>query len=451
MTYETTKQTSGPRCAICDAFTTYKRVETHGLCMKCERIQKENTMYNQENTVQNMEQQQGTFFRKGDRIQAVKTNKIPIGTLGTVLQDAEPGHIVNVKFDGDRRKINYVMPYKIQHYQAADKPAPKYPKFKYQDLVILKGHWQSDPGDPNPGDVGQIRSEELGNGDTYKVAFPGSAKAITFHAMFMDKWEPKNGDRVVATEHQPSRLRNVLVGDTGTIRFLFSNKRFANVTFDKGFSRMVWLFRMKPLTEAQNPNYAEELGQNAEDLKNYANEVDQLRVQLAGCGVAATGGTHAIVVKGDYGWSPAYQDVLDLRRKYDALKVTLDREREVYTKVSMVMAPVSKLGSDELTEEPVTIKEAEKRLSNQRNTIMDYQKRVKQLNLSLDQKIAEIAQLRLENELLRGKIGDLETELMNAKMAKVQPQPVAVALRYADGLERTILVDPTVKTTFLVK
>lgn len=30
-------QTSGPQCKKCGAFTTYKRVETHGLCMKCER------------------------------------------------------------------------------------------------------------------------------------------------------------------------------------------------------------------------------------------------------------------------------------------------------------------------------------------------------------------------------------------------------------------------------
>jgi hypothetical protein len=32
-------QTSGPKCK-CGAFTTYKRVETHGLCMKCEEAKK---------------------------------------------------------------------------------------------------------------------------------------------------------------------------------------------------------------------------------------------------------------------------------------------------------------------------------------------------------------------------------------------------------------------------
>ncbi len=45
---------------------------------------------------------------------------------------------------------------------------------------------------------------------------------------------------------------------------------------------------------------------------------EQLIVQLAGVSVAALGGTKEPCLKGQWGWSVAYQDTLDLRLKYDA-------------------------------------------------------------------------------------------------------------------------------------
>lgn len=57
-------------------------------------------------------------------------------------------------------------------------------------------------------------------------------------------------------------------------------------------------------------------------------ECKQLEVQLAGCSVAALGGSPQ-AVKGDYGWSPAYQDVIELRRLYEEALVELEQYREV--------------------------------------------------------------------------------------------------------------------------
>lgn len=45
----------------------------------------------------------------------------------------------------------------------------------------------------------------------------------------------------------------------------------------------------------------------------------QLIVQLAGCSTAALGATKDPAKKGQYGWSSAYRDVLNLRRRFDKM------------------------------------------------------------------------------------------------------------------------------------
>lgn len=49
---------------------------------------------------------------------------------------------------------------------------------------------------------------------------------------------------------------------------------------------------------------------------------EQLEVKLSGCTAAALGYNKETAKQGDWGWSPSYQDVLDLRRKYEALGKT---------------------------------------------------------------------------------------------------------------------------------
>lgn len=55
-----------------------------------------------------------------------------------------------------------------------------------------------------------------------------------------------------------------------------------------------------------------------EGIKALEAQVDQLRVQLAGCSVAALGYAKGKndCKRGDYGWSVALDDVKKLRRKY---------------------------------------------------------------------------------------------------------------------------------------
>lgn len=60
----------------------------------------------------------------------------------------------------------------------------------------------------------------------------------------------------------------------------------------------------------------------AHELIETSAELEQLRVQLAGCSVAALGGIHdpnVLATQGMYGWSVTYEDVVALRMKYEEL------------------------------------------------------------------------------------------------------------------------------------
>jgi hypothetical protein len=56
-----------------------------------------------------------------------------------------------------------------------------------------------------------------------------------------------------------------------------------------------------------------------EDHKKLTEEIEQLRVQLAGCSVAALGYDHD-TKRGDYGWSASFDDVKSLYQKYQVLR-----------------------------------------------------------------------------------------------------------------------------------
>ena len=94
-------------------------------------------------------------------------------------------------------------------------------------------------------------------------------------------------------------------------------------------------------------------------------QVEQLRVQLAGCGVAAMGGTtDAVRVKhGDYGHSASYEDVLAMRRKYDS-------ERERASKLVEAAKAVQEL-QPKVGESPLTALRRHKKSHEQIQVIWD--------------------------------------------------------------------------------
>lgn len=54
-------------------------------------------------------------------------------------------------------------------------------------------------------------------------------------------------------------------------------------------------------------------------------QVEQYQVQMAGVSTAVQGHTSDPAKQGDFGWSVPYQDVLELRCKYDALAAQVER------------------------------------------------------------------------------------------------------------------------------
>lgn len=69
------------------------------------------------------------------------------------------------------------------------------------------------------------------------------------------------------------------------------------------------------------PYYAGRMFLPWRDAARHRARAAQAEVQLAGCSVAARGAVDGDQAchRGDYGWSPAYADVVRLRRRYDAL------------------------------------------------------------------------------------------------------------------------------------
>ena len=65
-----------------------------------------------------------------------------------------------------------------------------------------------------------------------------------------------------------------------------------------------------------------------EELRAARERYEQAECQLAGCMTAAMGWALEPPKQGDWGWSASFQEVLNLRQKWEALRAELQRERE---------------------------------------------------------------------------------------------------------------------------
>jgi len=71
------------------------------------------------------------------------------------------------------------------------------------------------------------------------------------------------------------------------------------------------------------------LTQHTSELEAAKAELEQERVRLASCLIAAEGGTKDIVKHGDYGWSPAYQATLNLQAKLERVRAERDHAKKM--------------------------------------------------------------------------------------------------------------------------
>ena len=72
------------------------------------------------------------------------------------------------------------------------------------------------------------------------------------------------------------------------------------------------------------------LTQHTSELEAAKAELEQERVRLASCLIAAEGGTKDIVKQGDYGWSPAYQATLNLQAELERVRGELQSAEAGY-------------------------------------------------------------------------------------------------------------------------
>jgi len=133
----------------------------------------------------------------------------------------------------------------------------------------------------------------------------------------------------------PAIVLSSLMSDRGELlTVLYAQPEIGPTLLAQGTTRGIAQVQqaLAPFKDGNTFGWKDEIVETAEAPKTPADEmVGQLQVQLAGVSTAAFGVKTEVAKQGDYGWSVPYQDVLDLREKYDALQVKLESWKETVT------------------------------------------------------------------------------------------------------------------------
>lgn len=111
------------------------------------------------------------------------------------------------------------------------------------------------------------------------------------------------------------------------------NKQMSDHAYEQLQSENAYLWQRLAAVESEACDMEEKSCRIlADKLAAAEEECMKKTVQLAGVSVAAMGGTSEafLAKKGDYGWSLPYEDVLKLRRKYDASEKRCERLLDLY-------------------------------------------------------------------------------------------------------------------------
>ena len=135
-------------------------------------------------------------------------------------------------------------------------------------------------------------------------------------------------DREMAQDVEALAMLSALADDNAVLHIALDaavaeNERLKDrlATLDHDFGALVYEHQREVAALKQERDTYESAATKAlAERDALGAELEQCRVQLAGCGVAAMGGTKDPAKQGDYGWSPSYQDVLNLRAELDAAR-----------------------------------------------------------------------------------------------------------------------------------